>query len=334
MDDDGDDWGVPGLTRPAQPAPPSAGAAALLEAVDLFGGAPSSGRPADVAAVLRASEQLRGLALRELAALHASGQYADAGAPSAAVWLRRTLTVSEDTARAAVKLAVRVQSELPALGQALVDGETTLEHVRAVAAGVAGLDPQVVAESQEALVDLVAVAAPGQVRQELRERAEAIDPRLAAEAERKRQDRQGLYLDQVPGGSAFLGGQLAPEAAAVVLHGLDLQTEADRTAGDTRSLPARRAAALVGWAEQAVLQLHGPGDNLAQDAHTVRTHLLVTCTAEQLSAMAAGQAARQLTGPEAAAVLSGRSPGRAGPAPDRRQRAAGRAAPAGLRQPP
>ena len=33
----------------------------------------------------------------------------------------------------------------------------------------------------------------------------------------------------------------------------------------------------------------------------------MTCTAEQLSAMAAGQAARQLTGPEAAAVLSGRT---------------------------
>ena len=289
-----------------------------------------AGRRRAAAAARRAAARARACA--QLAALDASGQYADAGAPSAAVWLRRTLTVSEDTARAAVKLAVRVQTELPALGQALVDGETTLEHVRAVAAGVAGLDPQVVAESQEALVDLVAVAAPGQVRQELRERAEAIDPRLAAEAERKRQDRQGLYLDQVPGGSAFLGGQLAPEAAAVVLHGLDLQTEADRTAGDTRSLPGppRRGAGRLGRAGRPAAARRG------RQPRAGRAHR-PDPPAGDLHRGAAVRDGRRPGGPAAhrpggsrRAVRPGA--GRAGPAADRRERAARRAAPAGLRQ--
>ena len=303
-----EDWGAPGVLRPAAPSRPRPAAVRLLEAIQDLAAEPASGRPADVTAVLQAGQQLQGLGLRELAAMQASGQYADDGAASAAVWLRGTTVVSDATARATVKLAARVQSELPALGQALVEGSTTLEHVRAAASGLAGLDPAVIGQVQESLVDLVAVARPAEVRRVLRERAEAVDPRLAAEADRKRQDRQNLYLDQVPGGSAFLSGQLAPEAAAVVLHALDLQCETDRAAGDTRGLPARRADALVQWAQQALLALAGPGDTLAQDAHTVRTHLLITCTTTQLQAMAAGQAAQQLTGTDAVAVLTGQTP--------------------------
>ena len=305
-------WGAPGVPRPAVPAVPDAGLLAVRDAVARVVAQPSSGRPVDVALVLQLVAQLQGLGLRELAAMQTSGQYADDGAASAAVWLRGTTVVSDATARASVKLAARVQSELPALGQALVDGSTTLEHVRAAASGLSGLDPAVLGQVQESLVDLVAVASPAQVRRVLRERAEAVDPQLAADADRKRQDRQSLYLDQVPGGSAYLSGQLAPEAAATVLHALDLQCEADRAAGDTRGLPARRADALVHWAQQALHALAGPGDTLAQEAHTVRTHLLITCTAAQLAAMADGQAtgqlAAQLTGHDAVAVLTGRTP--------------------------
>ena len=308
MSDDEVGWTVPGVLRPPAPAPASAEVLAVLAAVNALAARPPSGRPVDVATVLLLGERLHGLGLRELAALDASGQYADDGASSAAVWLGRTSTISDVTARSTVALATRVQAELPALGQALVDGATTLEHVRAVAAGTAGLDPAVVAEVQESLTDLVAVAVPAQVRRELRERAEAIDPRLAAKAERKRQDRQGLYLDQVPGGSAFLRGQLAPEAAALVLHALDLQTARDRVTGDVRGLPARRADALVQWAQEAALRCGGSGDTLADDAHTVRTHLLVTCTAQQLTALAEQEATRRLHGSVAADALSGRRP--------------------------
>lgn len=84
-------------------------------------------------------------------------------------------------------------------------------------------------------------------------------------------------------------------------------------------MPARRAAALVEWARHAALRLAGPGDSLVHDAHTVRSHLLVTCTAEQLAALADGDAGRRLlgrlSGCEALAVLTGRAPVESGRLP-------------------
>ncbi|HEU0101735.1 MAG TPA: HNH endonuclease signature motif containing protein, partial [Mycobacteriales bacterium] len=58
--------------------------------------------------------------------------------------------------------------------------------------------------------------------------------------------------------------------------------EAARTDGDTRSPTARNADTLVRWATED-LQRQSAGDSLATDAHTIRTHMLFTCTPDQLA---------------------------------------------------
>ncbi|HEU0103558.1 MAG TPA: DUF222 domain-containing protein [Mycobacteriales bacterium] len=290
-----------------QPDPPAAVSDLVQDvqhAVRALIASPPTGRPTDVGAVLRLAEQLRGLGLRELAELDASGQYRDDEAPNAAVWLRRAMVLGDDSARAAVRLSGRLREELPLVLDQLIAGDTTLEHVRAAAAGTAGLDPDLVRGAQGSVGQLLLVADPATVRRQLRERAEAIDPELARDAVRRQRARQGLFADVLAGAGVVLSGSLCDEDGAVLLHGLDLAVEADRAAGDTRSLPARRAAVLVKW---ALLAAHAdaPGDSLAQDAHTVRTQFLLTCTADQLTALAQGQAISQL---DALAVLRGATP--------------------------
>ena len=64
---------------------------------------------------------------------------------------------------------------------------------------------------------------------------------------------------------------------------MDLAVQADRTDGDRRGKAARQGDVLVRWAVESLQREHGAGDSLADDAHTVRTHLHVLCRPEQLS---------------------------------------------------
>ena len=299
-------WCVPGVHHPPDRGP-SPAVHALLVAVDDLQAADPTGRAVDCAVLLRAAERLRGLALRELAELDVAGEHLSDGSPTTATWLRDTALLSDATARATVRLATRLRDDLPALADVLVRGGTTLEHVRAVAAETGGLDRQVVRDSQVALCALVSAADPATVRATLRERADALRPELGRDKARRAHDRRGLYADDVLGSSVHLSGSLGAEDGQVLLLGLDLACEADRTAGDRRTLPQRRADVLVQWARDAAARIAGPGDSLAQDAHTIRTHLLITCTPEQLrgSAVAASTAGGRTCGSSAVRRGSG-----------------------------
>ena len=274
-------WCVPGV-RQLPRVGPSPEVRALVDATDALQATPPTGRAQDTAELFVLAERLRGLALRDLAELDAVGGHLTAGAATAATWLRDTALLTDQAARAAVRLARQVRDELGPLGETLRSGGTTLEHVRAVAEQTRGLDPQVVRESLPALCDLVRSTDARTTRMQLKERADAIRPELGRDAALRAHDRRGLFADDVQGVKVSLGGSLGAEDGQVLLLGLDLACEAERTAGDTRTLPQRRADVLVQWAREAARRLTGSGDSLAQDAHTVRTHLLITCTPEQL----------------------------------------------------
>ena len=92
-------------------------------------------------------------------------------APTAAAWLRRTMTIGEDSARASIRLAGRLREDLTTLQDDLTAGRTTLEHVRAAAAGTAGLDPDLVAS-------LCAEATDHAVRRELEDEQRIVVDKL------------------------------------------------------------------------------------------------------------------------------------------------------------
>ena len=286
------DWAVPGLL----PAPgPDPSIAVAREAVAALVARSASGRPVDVAALFSLSEQLQGLALRELAEMDASGRVAETGAVSTSTWLREELLLTDDAARAQVRLASALRDDVPQVDELLCDGATTLEHARAVVAGTRGLDRTVLADAQPAIVALVATTDPATVRTQLRERAEAIHPELGQEAERRAHARRGITASAHATGVS-VGGGFGVEDGQQFLHGLDLAVEADRADGDPRSLPQRRADVLVQWARDAAARLAPGASGEAEDLRTARTHLLITCTAEQVVLLAGGSLAQTVTG--------------------------------------
>ena len=276
-------WDIPGTGRPQTVAAP------LLEdlraALDaLADRGPLSGSRVDTAALLGLSERARALALRELAEMDATGGHLQPGVVSTtASWLRDERRLTDGGARGAVRLATALRDELPAVGALLATGAITVEHADAVVAGVRGLDSEIVREAQPGLCDLARTVDPAAVRTRLRDKAAAVDDRIAAEAERRARARMGLRLNDV-GAHTAVDGTLAGEDGAIVRLAMDLAVEADRQDGDQRGKAARQADVLVRWATEAMHRERGAGDSLADDAHTVRTHLHVLCRPEQLAA--------------------------------------------------
>ena len=93
--------------------------------------------------------------------------------------------MTDAAARGAVHLATALRDELPVVGELLAAGGISVEHATAVLAGVRGLDAEVVWEAQEALCELARAVDPAEVRSRLRDKAAAVDDRIAAEAERR-----------------------------------------------------------------------------------------------------------------------------------------------------
>ena len=278
-----DRWAPPGTGADGAAPAMSPEVAAAHEAVVALVAAPASGRPVDVAALLRIAEQLRGLALQSLGEMEVTGSHLAEGAATTATWLRDRQLLSDMGARAQVRLAAALRDDLPGIGARLRAGETTVEHARAAVAGTAGLDREVVRASDDAICDLIASTDPQTVRTELRERAEATDPELGRNAERRAYERRGVRLDATRSGY-LLGGNLTVEDGHVVELGFDLAIQADRTDGDSRNLSQRRADVIVQWARQAAAEHVGAAGSVADDVRTTRTQLLLTCTAEQLTA--------------------------------------------------
>ncbi len=138
-------------------------------------------------------------------------------------------------------------------------------------------------EAQDGLCALAQVTDPVDLRKRLRDKAAAIDDRIAADAAKRAHERMGLRLNDV-GTHTAVDGTLAGEDGATVRLAMDLAIEAAREAGDQRGKPARQADVLVQWARDYLTRAHGPGDSLADDAHTVRTHIHVLCRPDQLAA--------------------------------------------------
>lgn len=280
-------WSVPGAPLPERRSPLLEDLARALDAVAAHG--PLSGSRGDTARLLELAERARALALRELAEMDATGGHLRPGvASTTATWLRQTRRMTDGAARATVRLATALRDDLPALADALRIGGTTVEHAAAVVSGVHGLDRALVRDAQEGLCALAHATDPVDVRKRLRDKATAVDDRLASEAERRARERQGLRLSDV-GTHTALDGTLAGDDGATVRLAMDLAVEASREAGDERGRAARQADVLVDWARGYLARQHGPGDSLADDARTVRTHLHVLCRPEHLDARAAGR---------------------------------------------
>ena len=175
-------WATPGVTPPeAGPSPLLADLSAAVDALAARGAL--SGSRSDTAALLDLAERVRALSLRELAEMDAVGGHLRPGVRSTtASWLRDEQHLTDGAARSTVNLATALRDELPGVGALLVDGAITVEHAASVVAGVRGLDRDVVTEAEQGLCALAQVTDPVDLRKRLRDKAAAIDDRIAADA--------------------------------------------------------------------------------------------------------------------------------------------------------
>jgi hypothetical protein len=223
------------------------------------------------------------LALRELAEMDAVGGHQLTGVKSStASWLRDSRHLTDGAARATVGLAVALRDDLPFIGELLLTGAVSVEHAAAVRDGVRGLDAEVVTEAADGwsrwpAAPTRSMCASGCGTRRTPSTTGSPPPPNAAP------------------GSGWVCG--CPTSAATPPSTARWPARTARPSGwrwtwpwkptgkpvTQRGKAARQADVLVGWASDYLHRTHGPGDSLADDAHTVRTHLHILCRPDQLN---------------------------------------------------
>jgi hypothetical protein len=179
------------------------------------------------------------------------------GATGVAVWLRSQLRLSLRSTKRLVELAKHTDRR-PVLDTALSGGVVNAEQAQLIGKVVAELPEQVGAEvidkAEAALVDYAGQFDPDALRRLGRRILSHVAPEVAEEAEGKALERaeararagRGLTLSAAGDGRVRISGCLDAEGAAVVTAAMDpLCSPRQGPAGDDRTLPQRRADALV-----------------------------------------------------------------------------------------
>ena len=207
-------------------------------------------RPERVSALQRSINAARGIYLRELGHVDASGELGTQGWPSTVTWLRREQGLPQRDAEDDVRLARRLRS-LPVLSAAAVAGELPTRTVDLVARVLLQLPEDLIAATEPAMVDAARLMPYEQLRRFLAENVAALAPERLKEQIRSQWDRQRAHLDPL-GDMNELRAMLMPLDAEVLDSTLNAIMEAQRQDGESLSLPQRRARALVALNEMAL----------------------------------------------------------------------------------
>ncbi|MDX6199324.1 MAG: hypothetical protein QOJ79_2475 [Actinomycetota bacterium] len=218
-----------------------------LAAVDPCG-LPVAGLQELIARATAAGRRLDGVLSRALGELQVrgSGQVPDpdlAGAAlSTAAWLRHTAGCTGTAAGGQIRTSVALR-ELPTVAAAVVDGEITLAHARALAKLVGRIDPAALLACQPELLEVARRCDPNQLRDYVRHLiATWCEPVLEAEEE-SAEDRRFLQFHNKHNGSwrgIFELSDADMEPLLTVIETLARRAGND----DARSAGQRRADAL------------------------------------------------------------------------------------------
>jgi len=225
------------------------------------------------------------------------GLAARAGAPSTAALLRGRLLLRPAEAKARVDLAYALERHLTGTAAALAAGTLSAEHARVIARTLtrlpAGLDPQVRADAEAALLEQAGWLDPAQLARAGRHLRNVLDPDAVEREEARARAGRELWISDRGDGSFGIRGELDAEGAGLVLSALDpLAAPAPAADGtpDPRTPARRRADALVELARRAL------------DAATMATsrgarpHLAITANLDTLLALPGAPAAETAWG--------------------------------------
>ncbi len=303
--------GTARLGAPAEGAPSSGSVrawlselAALVErAGDLDVAAVEASEAATVHdALRRAGDQLGALRARLVTHIAADGRWAASGsARTLPDWVAGQGGMSVGAARREVALGQLLESDAPAVGDAVGRGEISLEHAEVISRRAATSEARRVAlasdlpdRNEAHLVEMARRLSVDQFDRYARRWAAAVDTATHEAESAAAVDRQYVRLSPRDGG-VDLKGFLAPEGAELLRTALR-SVSGVPAADDARTPERRRADALTDLARILLDNgLAGAGKAL------VRPHLLVHVPFETYAALAADRPADDGEGPVALA---------------------------------
>jgi hypothetical protein len=200
-----------------------------------------------VAETTSAIDRLTGLRSRALGELQVrgGGQVPDRDGQTCPMpaWLRSVASVTGNEAGRQLRTSVALR-ELPLVSDAVVDGVISPEHAQVLTGLVGKIDPQALAASQPALIEVATRTDPNQLASYVRHLlATWCEPDLEAE-EAAAEDRRFFTLVDRHNGSWRLTGELPDAAIEILRTVLEPLARRDGT-DDRRTAGQRRADALT-----------------------------------------------------------------------------------------
>lgn len=204
------------------------------------------------------------------------------GTRSMNTWLRTRTSSTGAAASRKVKLARAVRQDLPATGEALAEGEISVDHAQVLARE--GTKTQRLREQlrdpkmgEDFLVGIAKSLDADEFGKAVKHWAGMADPEAADRNWREATDKEELFLSPTLEGY-HVSGWLTPASGQAVEKALDAQM-GKKAEDDDRSPAQRRAAALVSWAHSWLDSGHlKPGSR-------IRPHLSVHVPFETLAAL-------------------------------------------------
>ena len=170
-----------------------------------------------------------------------AGQFASDEAATA-------LHMSEASVSGLIDIGLALEHELPLTRAAFTVGDIDLAHVRVIVAAVVNVDPVVIADVEQQLVDAAMSSTPVRLRHKARRWIAARDPKGERERRRRRTEDRDVRTEQLGDGVARLDGIL-PAVGAQTLA-MRLREMSKSVCGfDPRTFSQRRADALVALAD-------------------------------------------------------------------------------------
>jgi hypothetical protein len=173
-----------------------------------------------------------------------SGAWRADGYLSAAAALADTCNMTRGMAAAHLKLAAKLE-QLPDVAAAFAEGELSRQHAFAIADAYTPERAATLDGITPTLVDAAKDVNPKDLRSLVKHATDAIDGDGGAADDNAKHERRQLYAASTLDGMVDLAGKVDPLGGQWVITAFETEMQRDHQAGDKRSMPQRRADALV-----------------------------------------------------------------------------------------
>jgi hypothetical protein len=200
---------------------------------------------ADLIELRRRINQLEFQFVRRVRAFDSRGAWRRDGAVSAGAWLRTHCRLGPGAAHGGVRLARRLDHDLPKTAEALAAGDVSFTHAQMIAAATADLPPKHTAETERELVESACDLDVERFRDVVADWQHSFDEGAARLEARQNKARCRFTIRRSPRGTSMLEGELDGEGSATLSTALDAVMGPPRGPALLRSPAQRRAEALV-----------------------------------------------------------------------------------------